>query len=144
MSKGTVNKVIIVGRMGKDVELKNLPSGMAIAKLTLATVETRKKGDAYEDETTWHTVKAFGKTAEYLSSYALKGDLLMVEGRISVSEFTGQDGVKKYFTEIIANSVDLLTRKDNNQQQKENMQKHSGKVAAKNNSDDFVDDDLPF
>jgi single-strand DNA-binding protein len=104
MAKGTVNKVILIGRLGDDPDVRYLPSGAGVANLSLATNEKYKD----EERTDWHKVVAFGNTAEFLKNYAGKGDRIYVEGRIQYESWEDQEGNKRYGTKIIANQVQLL------------------------------------
>src|SRR6201996_7386863 len=107
----SVNKVILLGNVGKDPEVKFLPSGLPVANLTLATSERFKdKGGEWQDRTEWHNLTAYQKTAEIIRDYVKKGHKLYVEGRIQTRSWDDQaSGQKKYRTEIIVNDVMLLT-----------------------------------
>ncbi|MGA8808429.1 MAG: single-stranded DNA-binding protein [Thermoanaerobaculia bacterium] len=110
---GTVNKVILVGRLGKDPELRSIPSGTSVAKFSLATDErfTDKNGDKQE-RTEWHNVVAWGKLAEICGQYLRKGKLVYIEGSIRTDSWDDKEtGVKKYRTEIIANTMQMLDKK---------------------------------
>ena len=107
----TVNKVILVGNLGADPEVRQSGSGLSIAKLRLATTERVKKGDAWENHTEWHRVTAFGKTAENVQKYCQKGKQLYIEGRIRTSEYNDKDGNKRWSTEVIADTVRFLGSK---------------------------------
>ncbi len=104
-----VNKVILIGNLGKDPELKYLPSGQAVATFSLATTEKwTDKGGQRQDRTEWHTVVVYGKVAEIVNQYLKKGRSAYVEGRISTRSWDDRDGNKKYKTEIVANTVQFL------------------------------------
>jgi single-strand DNA-binding protein len=105
MNKNSVNKAIIVGRIGQAPELKYTPSQMAVTNISVATTESMKDKD---DLTEWHRVTAFGKTAEFVCNYLTKGILVYVEGRLQTRSWEDKDGVKKYTTEIIAQTVTPL------------------------------------
>lgn len=109
MARG-INKVILVGNLGNDPETKYTQGGMAITSVSLATTTVRKGRDGGEatEKTEWHRVKFFGKLGEIAGEYLRKGSQVYVEGRISYDEFTGQDGVKKFFTDIIADEMQML------------------------------------
>lgn len=107
----SVNKVMLLGRLGQDVEMKNLPNGTAIAKFSLAT--SRKftdKNGAKQEKTQWHNIVAFSKLAEICNQYLSKGSNCFIEGEIEYQEYE-KDGVKKYFTSINANNVQFLDSK---------------------------------
>lgn len=103
-----VNKVIIVGNLGRDPEARFTQSGTAICKLSVAVTERMKDGDAWKDETEWMRVTVFGKTAENAAQYLQKGRQVYVEGRLKSSKYTDKDGVEKTSVEIIANNVVFL------------------------------------
>jgi single-strand DNA-binding protein len=108
MARG-VNKVILVGNLGTDPEMKYTQGGMAICSISLATSSTRKDKDGNQQERTeWHRVKLFGKLGEIAGEYLKKGRQVYIEGTIRYDKFTGQDGVEKYFTDIIADDMQML------------------------------------
>ncbi len=109
MQKNSVNKAILVGRMGQKPELKYTPAQTAVTNITLATNETRKDASGNNiDSTEWHRIVVFGKTAEFVVNYLDKGSLLYIEGRIQTRSWEDRDGVKKYTTEIVAQTVTPL------------------------------------
>lgn len=102
----SVNKVILVGHLGADPETRTTGSGMTVASLRLATTERRKDDSgAWSDHTEWHRVSCFGKQAENVGRYLKKGRQLYVEGKLRTRKWTDRDGVEKYSTEIVADSV---------------------------------------
>lgn len=108
MARG-VNKVILVGNLGNDPETKYTQGGMAVTTLSLATTSVRKDRDGNQQERTeWHRVKLFGKLGEIAGEYLKKGRQVYIEGSIRYDKFTGQDGVEKYFTDIIADEMQML------------------------------------
>ena len=108
MARG-VNKVILVGNLGNDPEVKYTQGGMAITKVSLATSSVRKDKDGNQQEKTeWHRVTFFGKLGEIAGEYLKKGSQVYVEGRITYSEHTGDDGQKRYFTDIVADEMQML------------------------------------
>lgn len=108
MARG-VNKVILIGHLGKDPELRYTPSGTAICSFSLATTTSRKKADGeWEEITDWHRVKTFGKTAENAGQYLSKGKQVYIEGRISYGSYDDKDGVKRYTTDILVNEMQFL------------------------------------
>ncbi len=111
---GSVNKVILVGRLGKDPEMKSSPSGMSIAKFSLATDErfTDKSGEK-QDRTEWHNIVAFNRLAEICGQYLRKGKLVFIEGSIRTDSWEDKEsGQKKYRTEIIANGMQMLGKRE--------------------------------
>ena len=106
-----LNKILLIGHVGKDGELKYTPNGNAQVKFSLATNHNTKKGDQWESETTWHNVILWGDSAERLAPHILKGKSAYVEGRIQTRSWDGNDGQKHYMTEVIANTVQLLDKR---------------------------------
>ena len=109
MSNRGINKVILVGNLGNDPETKYTQGGMAVTRVSLATTSVRKdrEGNAIE-RTEWHRVVFFGKLGEIAGEYLRKGSHVYVEGSIKYDKFTGQDGVEKYTTDIIADVMQML------------------------------------
>jgi len=105
----SVNKVILVGNLGRDPEVRYLPSGDPVANITIAT-SSKYKGKTGEmvEETEWHRVTFFGKLAEIAGQYLKKGRPVYVEGRIKTRKYTDKDGIEKYATDIIANEMQML------------------------------------
>ncbi len=108
MARG-INKVILVGNLGNDPEVKYTQGGMAITSISLATTSVRKDRDGNTQERTeWHRVKLFGKLGEIAGEYLKKGRQVYIEGSIRYDKFTGQDGQERYITEIIADEMQML------------------------------------
>src|SRR5688572_19719026 len=108
MARG-INKVILVGNLGNDPETKYTQGGMAVTTISLATTSARKDKDGQlQERTEWHRVKFFGKLGEIAGEYLRKGSQVYVEGSIRYDKFTGQDGVEKYFTDIVADEMQML------------------------------------
>src|SRR5207244_10003887 len=105
-----VNKVILVGNLGRDPEVRYTPGGQAVANFTIATNEawTDKSGQKQE-RTEWHRIVAWGKQAELCGEYLTKGRQVYVEGRLQTREWTNKEGAKQYTTEIVANQVVFLS-----------------------------------
>jgi|TARA_R100000479_G_scaffold43626_2_gene19986 single-strand DNA-binding protein len=125
-----MNKHFITGNVGNDPEIKKLDSGMTIAKMSIAVNEFKKDKDTGQREksTTWFNIVAFGKLAELVQAYVKKGKKILVIGKVSIREYIGEDGVKRYFTETIADEIEFLSTA------KEDNQIHQ----------DHDEDDLPF
>src|SRR2546422_5876839 len=106
---GSVNKVILIGNLGRDPEVLYTPSGQAVANFTVANNEacTDKAGQKQE-RTEWHRVVVWGKAAENCGEYLSKGRQVYVEGRLQTREWTNKEGAKQYTTEIVANQVTFL------------------------------------
>ena len=108
MARG-INKVILVGNLGNDPETKYTQGGMAVTKISLATTSVRKDRDGNNQEKTeWHRVTFFGKLGEIAGEYLKKGSQVYVEGEIRYDKYTGQDGTERYFTDIIADEMQML------------------------------------
>lgn len=107
----SVNKVILIGNLGKDPEIKYTPSGTPVARFTLATNERYKdKGGEWQDRTEWHNIVAWQRLAEIVGEYLKKGSKAYIEGRLQTSSWEDkQSGEKKYRTEIIAQDLVLLS-----------------------------------
>jgi single-strand DNA-binding protein len=106
---GSVNKVILVGNLGRDAELRYTPGGAAVSKFSVATTETwNDKAGQRQERTEWHNIDLWGKQAETLTEYLVKGKQVYVEGRLQTDEYTDKDGVKRKSTKIRCERVVLL------------------------------------
>ena len=145
MAKGTVNKVILIGRLGKDPEMKYTPSGTAVANFTMATNESiRDKEGNYTEQTEWHRVVAFGRTAEVAGEYMTKGKLVYIEGRLQTRSWDDQNGQKKYMTEIICNNLQLLGGRGETDTKSADSPVNDEKPEDNKDVEVGEDDDLPF
>jgi single-strand DNA-binding protein len=109
MSKGTVNKAILVGRLGGDPEVRYVPSGSPVANFSLATNRSYKDKDGnFQEETDWHRVAAWNRLAEFAKQYLHKGMRVYVEGRIQYRDWQDQNGVKRNATDIVALDIQML------------------------------------
>ena len=137
-----VNKVIIIGNLGRDPEVRYAQSGMAICKLSVAVTERVKDGDSWKDATEWFRVTVFGKTAENAGQYLQKGRQVYVEGRLKTDKYKDKDGVEKTSTEVVANTLTFLGSGARD------SAIDAPAVQAPDGGDrstaGFVDDDLPF
>jgi single-strand DNA-binding protein len=107
----SVNKVILVGNLGKDPELRYTPSGAAVASFSLATSERYKdKSGEWVDKTEWHNIVAWKQLAEICGKYLHKGKQVYIEGRIQTRTYDDRDGNKRYITEIVADQMKMLGR----------------------------------
>ena len=153
MARG-INKVILVGNLGNDPETKYTHGGMAITRISLATTSVRKDKDGNQQERTeWHRVVFFGKLGEIAGEYLRKGSSVYVEGAIKYDKFTGQDGVEKYTTDIVANEMQMLGGRGEGGEQRQQSQRPARQTqqrgtdsapSAQETMDDFADDDIPF
>ena len=109
MARG-VNKVILLGNLGNDPDVKYTQGGMAIATLSLATTYSRKdKEGNFQEKTEWHRVKLFGKTAEVAGEYLKKGSLVYLEGRLKTEKYDDKGGETKYFTKVVTQFLQFLS-----------------------------------
>ncbi len=110
MSGASVNKVILVGHLGKDPEIRYTPGGMAIANITLATNEFSKDKQTgqQQERTEWHRIVFFERLAEIVGQYLRKGSLIYVEGRLQTRKWQDQSGADRWTTEIVANVMQML------------------------------------
>ncbi len=155
MNMASVNKVIIVGNLGRDPEMRYMPSGDAIANVAVATsFKSKDKNTGEQKELTeWHRISFFGKLAEIVGQYLKKGSTVYVEGRLQTRKYTDKDGVEKYATDIVAESMQMLGGKptggDDSPAGKQGYQGGTGqrdtapKPAAKP-STDMDWDDIPL
>jgi single-strand DNA-binding protein len=159
----TVNKVTLIGNLGRDAEIRNTGGGTTIANLRLATTDRRKGTDGtWEDHTEWHSVVAFGKTAEIMEKWGKKGKMLYVEGRLQTREYNDKDGNKRWSTEVVANEIRLLGargdeapatgRQDTQDRGSTSSRASAGGNASRGTTGDWSppsggspgDDDIPF
>ncbi len=136
-----INKVIIVGNLGRDPEVRYAQSGMAICKLSVAVTERVKDGDTWKDATEWFRVTLFGKTAENAGQYLQKGRQVYVEGRLKTDKYKDKEGVEKTSVELVANLIQFLGSGGGERAPRTNDEPAGAAPPA---SDGFVDDDLPF
>ena len=144
---GSLNKVILIGNLGKDPELKTTPNGTAVAHFSIATTESWKNQQGEKQtRTEWHNIEVWGKQAEVAQKYLAKGKQIMVEGKIQYQEYTDKEGVKKVFTKIRAdNFVMLGTLGEGGKSASQKSASHDddrGDDAPPAGGD--YDDDIPF
>jgi single-strand DNA-binding protein len=108
----TVNKVILIGNLGQDPELRNTSSGTAVVNLRIATNERRKQADGeWGDHTEWHSVVVFGRQAENVNQYMRKGRQLYIEGRLQTRKWTDKTGAERYSTEVVGENIRFLSNR---------------------------------
>lgn len=109
-----VNKVILVGRLGQDPEMANLPSGTAVTNFSMATSEAwqDKESGQKKEKTEWHRITIFGKAAENCNKYLAKGSMAYVEGKLQTRSWDDKEGNKRYTTEVLANTVQFLSKNE--------------------------------
>lgn len=146
---GSLNKVMLIGRLGRDPEIRYSQDGRAVVNFSMATSQQWSDRDSGEkkERTDWHRVVVFGKLAEICSQYLSKGRLVYIEGRLQTRSYE-QDGVTKYITEVVANDMQMLESK-NAAQFADNAapSNTSGGPSApqsQSSSGNEFDDDIPF
>ena len=119
MARKGINKVIVLGNLGNDPECTFMPNGNAVAKISIATSESWKDKQSGQDQerTEWHRVTFFGKLAEIVGQYLRKGSKVYIEGSLRTNKWQDQNGNDRYTTEIMANEMQMLNSKSDNQQQ---------------------------
>ena len=138
-----INKVTLIGRIGKEIELKYLPNGTAVTQLSLATEEKWMKDGQKQSRTEWHRVNVFGKTAEHCNQYLKKGSLIFVEGKIQTRSWE-KDNVKHYSTEIVAQLIKFLdTKKEGGNAAPSQSSAPEGDYQIETNAS-FTADSIPF
>ena len=133
----SLNKAMLIGRLGADVELRYSQSNTAIANFSIATNERYKEGEEWKERTEWHRVVTFGHNAEFLQKYSHKGSMIYVEGSLQTRQWEDKDGNTKYTTEVKAFSVQVLS------DSREPASEPAKQTAPVVDTNDF-DDDLPF
>ena len=143
MARG-INKVILVGNLGRDPETRYLPSGGAVTNVSLATSRSWKDRDSGEqrEKTEWHRVVFFNRLGEIAGEYLKRGSKVYVEGELRTREWE-KEGQKHFTTEIVANEMQMLDSKGGNSDYEKN---NNSSIAAPSSlsSSDMVDDDIPF
>lgn len=136
-----VNKVILIGRLGKDPEVRYTPDGTMVTNFNLATDEQWKdKNGEKVQKTEWHKIVTYRKLAEICGNYLVKGKLVFVEGRIQTRSWEDKEGIKHYTTEIIASNMQMLDSKGQNK----TTDTSSNTEAANINDGNVPIDDVPF
>ena len=149
----SLNKVLLIGNLGADPEIRYMPSGDAIANLRIATTDTWKdKGGDKQERTEWHRVALFGKLAEIAGEYLKKGSAVYIEGRIQTRKWQDKEGQERYTTEIVANEMKMLGGRGTGGTA--DMDKGSGRTSqpaakgkppeAAGGAFDDMEDDIPF
>jgi len=150
----SVNKVILLGNVGKDPEIRSTAGGTMVASFTLATSDRQKDAQGnWQDRTEWHNLKAFNRTAEIIRDYVKKGSKLYVEGKITTNSWDDKEsGQKRYRTEIIVNDLSLLSGREDGGSSSGGYSRQSGspgnfdqrQPAAHDDPAEISDDDIPF
>ena len=130
----SVNKAILVGRLGVDPELRTTGTGTSVVNIRMATTDRRKEGDSWVDHTEWHNVTVWGRTAENVAKFCSKGKEIYVEGKIQTRKYTDKNGAARISTEVVADNIRFLgSRADN-----------SPIVQAQNVAHTSNDEHIPF
>lgn len=141
-----INKVIIVGRLGNDPEMRTMPNGDPVAKISLATSESwiDKNTGEKKEQTEWHSVIAFRKLAEIMGQYLKKGSQVYIEGKLRTRKWQAQDGTDRYTTEIIADKLEMLSSSQSGNSNNNWAQETQGKPkqqAKQKEWDGYADDE---
>lgn len=140
-----INKVILVGHLGKDPEVRHLENNVSVASFPLATSETFNKDGQRVEQTEWHNIVMWRGLAEIAAKYLHKGKLVYIEGKLRTRNYEDKEGIKRYTTEVVADNFTMLGRKSDF-----NNTTGEGAQPKPKNTDDTVnfneneDDDLPF
>jgi len=152
----SINKVILIGNLGRDPEVRYMPSGDAVANISIATTETWKdKNGEKQEKTEWHRVAMFGKTAEIAGEYLKKGSQVYIEGRLETRKWTDKEGQERTTTEIRADRMQMLGSRSGGSERMAPPEddapraaaapaKKSGGGASKSSSLEDLEDDIPF
>ena len=152
----SVNKVILIGNLGRDPEVRYMPSGDAVANITIATTETWKdKAGEKQEQTEWHRVAMFGKTAEIAGEYLKKGSQVYIEGKLQTRKWTDKEGQERYTTEIRADRMQMLGSRSGGSERmappEDDAPPRSAAAPAKKAAGaekgggfDDIEDDIPF
>jgi single-strand DNA-binding protein len=143
----SVNKAILIGRLGKDPELKYTSSGKAMASFSLATSERWNDKDGNkQDKTTWHNIVAWGKQAEVMKEYLFKGKEIYIEGRIDNRSYEDKENVKKYISEVVVQSFQFVGSKSSGESSGASQMPPAepSTSSAPQAGSTSNDDDLPF
>jgi len=142
----SLNKVMLIGNVGQDPELRYTPDGNPVANFSIAVNRRRRVGEEYKDETEWFNIVCFSRTAENVNQYLTKGQKVYVEGRFQSSEYVGQDGNQRKSFEVIANEVTFLsTRSEAESANQNNLQSNEkAETIATETETEEEDKDLPW
>jgi single-strand DNA-binding protein len=149
MARG-INKVILVGHLGQDPEVKYMPSGSAVANVSIATTESWKDKNSGEkqDRTVWHRVVFFARLAEIVGEYLRKGSQVYVEGRLQTRKWQDKSGQDRYTTEIVASEMQMLGGRGGSSSGSADFsspdEAPAGSASEAGGRDEGFDDDIPF
>jgi len=143
----SLNRVTLIGNLGNDPDMRYLPDGTAVAKISIATTDTWKdKNGDKKEKTEWHHIVIYRKLAEIAGEYLKKGRSVYIEGRLKTDKWTDKQGVERYTTNIIATDLKMLGSKQNDQQSESNSTPAKAGASGGNDGgfDDMDDPDIPF
>ncbi len=147
----SVNKVILIGNLGKDPETRYMSNGDAVTNITVATTDIWKdKNGEKQEKTEWHRVTFYRKLAEIAGEYLKKGRSVYIEGRLETRKWTDKNGVERYTTDIIANDMKMLGARsgsgsfESSEHEEDNSISPRSSQVKKSNGFDDMDDDIPF
>ena len=140
----SLNKVMLIGNVGQDPELRYTPDGNPVANFSIAVNRRRKVGDEFKDETEWFNIVCFSRTAENVNQYLSKGQKVYVEGRFQSSEYVGQDGNQRKSFDVIANDVTFLSTKSEAESINQSSNQNQAATESKPVDSDDEDKDLPW
>lgn len=137
----SINKVILIGRVGRDPEIRQMQSGKSVVNLSLATTSKRKDRDgSFAEDTQWHRLTAYDKLAEIIGQYVHKGSLIYIEGALKYGKFTDKDGNEKNTTDIVIGQMQMLGGKGESQGETRRNQENERQRQQSFEEDD----DIPF
>ncbi|MCO6551111.1 MAG: single-stranded DNA-binding protein [Gilliamella sp.] len=148
MANRGINKVILVGHLGQDPEVRYMQNGNVVASLSIATSESwkDKQTNEYRERTEWHRVVIFGKLAEIAGEYLKKGSQIYIEGQLQTRKWQDQSGQDRYTTEVVINPIggilQILGSRDSESTSQNPQQQSKPQTSAQQN--EFIDDDIPF
>jgi single-strand DNA-binding protein len=141
----SVNKVILVGNLGKDPDLRFMPNGEAVCTFSIATAENWKdKNGQKHEKTEWHNIVIYRKLAEIAGEYLKKGRPVYIEGRLQTRKWQDKDGNDRYTTEIVADSMQMLGSKDSNDNGGYQQPKAQKEAIPDDGGFEVMEDDIPF
>ena len=145
----SLNKAMLIGRLGKDPELRYTKSGNAVANFSLATDESYKDSQGNRQERTeWHSVVAWGKLADFVQNYLKKGREVYIEGRIQTRDYTDKENIKRYKTEIVAVNIRFVGPRPDGARgggsEEGGGPSRGGPPSQPPPNDEFIEDDIPF
>lgn len=147
MARSGVNKVILVGNLGNDPEVRFMTNGKAVANISIATSESWKDQQGQKQEKTeWHRLTMYDKLAEIIGEYVKKGDKIYIEGKLQTRKWQNKDGVDMYTTEVVCDQMQMLGGNGNPQpqQNKPAPQQNSNPAPQNKQVEPDFDDDIPF